>query len=106
MKDEIFADLLASAEEMIAIEKGQKVPAAGAVQHFETLDVKAIREAAGKDRQAFASIIGVSYESVKSWETRRRNPSGAAKRLLTLISVNPSGMVELLEAARGTRVQG
>lgn len=97
MKDDLFAELVTSAEEMVAIEKGESVPAADAVHHYETLDVRAIREASGKTRIEFAKIIGASYESVKSWEAKRRNPSGVTKKLLTLIQENPREMVRLLE---------
>lgn len=88
MKDKLFADLMASAEEMVAIENGGKI-----------LDVKSIREAAGKTREEFALIIGSSEETVKSWENKRRNPSGASKKLLYLIQTNPAQMIELLQIA-------
>ena len=94
MKDELFSDLQASAEEMVAIENGEQQPSS--VHHYQTLDVKAIREASGKNRNEFAEIIGASYETVKSWENRRRNPSGVTKKLLTLIQDNPRKMIELL----------
>lgn len=97
MKDELFADLLDSAEEMVAIESGQQQP--GRQHHYQTPDVKAIREASGKSRAEFAEIIGASYESVKSWENQRRNPTGATRKLLTLIEHNPKAMIELLKAS-------
>ncbi|WP_409523157.1 NadS family protein [Nitrincola sp. MINF-07-Sa-05] len=97
MKDELFSDLLASAEEMVAIEKGDLLPADSAVHHFSTPDVKKIREVSGKSRQEFARIIGASIESVKSWETKRRNPSGPTKKLLTLIEADPIKTIQILE---------
>ncbi len=97
MNDELFADLLASAEEMVAIEKGDHTPADSAVHHYNTLDVKKIREVSGKTRQEFARIIGASIESVKSWETKRRNPSGPTKKLLTLIEADPKKTIQILE---------
>ena len=48
MKDELFNDLLASAQEMVAIEKGQKTPEEGHTHSYNVVNVKAIREAAGK----------------------------------------------------------
>ncbi|MEH6534235.1 MAG: NadS family protein [Photobacterium frigidiphilum] len=99
MKDELFADLLASAEEMVAIETGKMVPAKESMHVYDTLDVKAIREASGKDRKEFAKIIGASYDAVCSWENKRRNPSGVTKKLLTLIQENPVKMVHKLESA-------
>ena len=69
MKDELFADLLASAEEMVRIEKGEETPEPENVHTFSEIDVKAIREATGLRQQDFAVAVGVSYDLVKSWET-------------------------------------
>lgn len=44
MKEALFADLLSSAKEMVAIEKGEQEPKADSVHVFDTVDVKAIRE--------------------------------------------------------------
>lgn len=67
MKDELFADLLASAEEMVRIEKGEETPEPEHVHTFSEIDVKAIREATGLRQQDFAVAVGVSYDLVKSW---------------------------------------
>jgi len=89
MKDEIFADLLASAEQMVAIEKGEQTPSSEHVHHFSEIDVKAIREVTGLKQQDFALAVGVSYDLVKSWETKRRQPTGAPRKLLLLLQANP-----------------
>ena len=89
MKDELFADLLASAEEMVRIEKGEETPEPEHVHTFSEIDVKAIREATGLRQQDFAVAVGVSYDLVKSWETTRRQPTGAPRKLLLLLQANP-----------------
>lgn len=95
MKDELFADLLASAEEMVRIEKGEETPKPEHVHvhvhvhTFSEIDVKAIREATGLRQQDFAIAVGVSYDLVKSWEMKRRQPTGAPRKLLLLIQRNP-----------------
>ncbi|MEA1149952.1 NadS family protein [Klebsiella pneumoniae] len=89
MKDELFADLLASAEEMVKIEKGEQTPEPQYVHTFSPIDVKAIREATGLKQQDFALAVGVSYDLVKSWETKRREPTGAPRKLLLLLQLNP-----------------
>lgn len=58
-KDELFADLLASAEKMVRIEKGQQMPKEQHVHTFSEIDVKAIREATGLKQQDFAAAVGV-----------------------------------------------
>ncbi|MGQ7196425.1 helix-turn-helix domain-containing protein, partial [Escherichia sp. HC-TM1] len=50
---------------------------------------KAIREATGLRQQDFAVAVGVSYDLVKSWETKRRQPTGAPRKLLLLLQANP-----------------
>lgn len=65
MKDELFADLLASAEEMVRIEKGEETPEPEHVHTFSEIDVKAIREATGLRQQDFAVAVGVSYDRQK-----------------------------------------
>lgn len=89
MKDELFADLLASAEEMVRIELGAETPALGHIHTFREIDVRAIREATGLKQQDFAVAVGVSYDLVKSWETKRRQPTGASRKLLLLLQGNP-----------------
>jgi putative transcriptional regulator len=96
MKDELFKDLVASAGEMVTIENGAQKPVV--VHEYNVPDVKAIRQAAGKSQVEFAKIIGASYDTLKSWENHRRNPSGSALKLLTLINRNPVEMVKMLEA--------
>ena len=97
MKDELFADLLASTREMIEIENGERTPNPEHMHSYNVVDVKAIREAAGKTRDELAKIIGTSTETIKSWETKRRNPTGPTQKLLRLIQTNPSGMIAVLE---------
>jgi len=89
MKDELFADLLASAEEMVRIEKGEQIPLPHHIHTFSEIDVKAIREATGLRQQDFAVAVGVSYDLVKSWEMKRRQPTGAPRKLLLLLEANP-----------------
>ena len=82
---------------MVEIEQGLKQPAPEHVHVFETPDVKAIRADAGQDQREFAKLIGASYETLKSWELGRRNPSGSAAKLLSLISHNPKAVIHLLK---------
>ncbi|MDR9892534.1 NadS family protein [Pseudenterobacter timonensis] len=89
MKDELFADLLASAEEMVKIEKGEHIPVQEHVHTFSEIDVKAIREATGLKQQEFAVAVGVSHDLVKSWESKRRQPTGASRKILLLLQLNP-----------------
>ncbi|MEQ3694100.1 MAG: NadS family protein [Thalassolituus sp.] len=97
MKDELFNDLLASAKEMVAIEDGDSTQKAEHTHNYNVVNVKAIRKATGKSRDEFALILGTSTETIKSWENKRRNPTGPAQKLLRLIQSNPTQMVSVLE---------
>lgn len=96
MKEELFADLLASAEEMVNIEQGKQSPKPEHVHTYSEIDVKSIREAAGLKQQDFALAVGVSYDLVKSWETKRRQPTGAPRKLLLLLQANPGIIKQLI----------
>lgn len=44
MNDELYADLLASAEEMVKIEQGELMPKSEHVHTYTDIDVQVIRE--------------------------------------------------------------
>ena len=85
----IFNELQASLEEAVEIQHGRKKPAR--VTRYELADVKAIREDLLKVTQAeFAKTMGVSVDTIKSWESKRRNPAGLAAKVLATIQNDPS----------------
>ncbi len=88
MTDSIFADLSASLKEAVEIKKGVLKPTK--TTRYEVVDVKAIRASLNVSQQEFAQAIGASVDTIKSWESRRRNPTGMAAKVLTMISEQPS----------------
>ena len=65
----------------------------------QDLNVYAIRKSAagiGYTQGSFAEAIGVSLNTVKNWEQRRRKPTGPARALLTIIARNPTAFVEAM----------
>lgn len=84
----IFNELHASLEEAVEIQDGRKEPAR--VSRYEIADVKAIRKDLLKVSQVeFAATMGVSVDTIKSWESKRRNPAGLAAKVLATIQENP-----------------
>ena len=74
----------------MAIKKASKVT------RFEVADVKAIREQLNVSQSEFAHALGTSIDTVKSWELKRRNPTGlTAKKVLIAIYKNPNLFKEL-----------
>ncbi len=73
-----FNELKASLEEAVEIKEGKK--AAGRVTRYEIADVKAIREQLNVSQSEMAAALGTSVDTIKSWESRRRNPTGLAAK--------------------------
>jgi DNA-binding transcriptional regulator YiaG len=45
------------------------------------LDIYAIRRRARRTQEQFADALGIPANTVRSWEQRRKRPSGAARKL-------------------------
>ena len=89
----IFEDLKSSLEEAVEIKKGRQESAR--VTRYEVADVKAIRAQIKVSQAEFARIMGTSVDTIKSWESRRRNPTGLAAKVLSVIQKNPDFYQEL-----------
>lgn len=95
MEKKLFDSLLRSMEEMVAIENGELEPAPENVHRHVLPDVKAIRKHAGMKQAEFADAMGLSVDLVRSWEQKRRFPSGIALKMLCLIEQQP-GIINTL----------
>ena len=89
----IFNDLKASLEEAVAVKQG--LNNASRVTSYEVADVKAIRAQLNVSQVEFAAVLGTSVDTIKSWENRRRNPTGLAAKVLAAIKNNPTVYQEL-----------
>lgn len=88
-----FDELKASLEEAVEIKNGTKIPAR--VTRYELADVKAIRKNLNITQSEMAKVLGISLDTIKSWETGRRNPTGLAAKVLATIQANPKYFDEL-----------
>ncbi|WP_334653637.1 NadS family protein [Klebsiella michiganensis] len=88
-----FDELKASLEEAIQIKNGVREPAR--VTRYELADVKAIRAQLNVSQSEMAKVLGTSLDTIKSWETGRRNPTGLAAKVLATIQDNPKFFQEL-----------
>jgi putative transcriptional regulator len=82
-----FDDLKASLEEAVEIKTGAKAPAN--VTRYDVADVKAIRAQLNVTQAEMAHALGTSVETIKSWEMKRRNPTGLAAKVLATIQADP-----------------
>lgn len=64
---------------------------------FSKTKIKEIRENLLRVSQpVFASILGCTSSSVKSWERGENQPNGATKRLLQIIEKDPSLFLQMI----------
>ncbi|WP_447927284.1 NadS family protein [Vreelandella sp. EE27] len=84
----VFNELKDSLEEAVQIK--EKRSPASRVTRFEVADVKQIRTALDVSQAEFAQAMGTSVDTVKSWESKRRNPTGLAAKVLATIQENPA----------------
>lgn len=82
-----FDDLKASLEEAVEIKQGMTEPSR--TTRYKVADVKAIREQLNVSQSEMAKVLGTSIDTIKSWETKRRNPTGLAAKVLATIQDNP-----------------
>jgi putative transcriptional regulator len=68
-----------------------------------TINARAIRLRTrgdlGLTQQAFANAIGVPVKTLRNWEQGRRQPTGPARVLLSLIERNPWVVHDLTDAS-------
>ncbi|VDR27638.1 putative transcriptional regulator [Raoultella terrigena] len=88
-----FDELQTSLKEAVDIKNGDKAPAR--VTRYEIADVKAIRARLNVSQTEMAQALGTSVDTIKSWESRRRNPTGLAAKVLAAIQANPALFQEL-----------
>ncbi len=53
------------------------------------------REKTGLSQSEFAALLGVSVRTLQGWEQGRKQPSGAARTLLTIARTNPKALLEV-----------
>ena len=57
--------------------------------------MKALRAQLNVTQDEMAKVLGTSLDTIKSWETGRRNPTGLAAKVLATIQANPKFFQEL-----------
>lgn len=83
----IFNDLKHSLAEAVNIKQGRKQ--ASRLTRYKVADIKTLRESLAITQAQLAQALGTSVDTIKSWESKRRNPTGLAAKVLATIQDNP-----------------
>ena len=85
-------------EELLQAVRDIKAGNVGRVSTLEVSPIATARQKIGLSQSEFAKMLGVSLRTLQEWEQGRRNPSGAAKSLITIAIKKPEIIKELLAA--------
>ena len=114
-KDTVGQELIESAREAVAIERGEKTPAritrytaaetkVEPPPRFVSERIKEIRDHMALSQTVFAAALNVSPETVRAWEQGKREPDGPTLRLLEVAEENPEVLLKKVRARkRGKR---
>ena len=94
MRKDLFEELLESVKQAKAIERGELKPARTFKLDPENDIVKA-RARLGLSQSKFASLLGISQDTLQNWEQGRREPTGPAKVLLKIAAKHPRVLLEV-----------
>jgi putative transcriptional regulator len=98
MEDKMFAELLGSVKEAVAISRGETQPAR--VTELPEPDVRAIRKKHRLSQIEFANLLGINVGTLRNWEQRRRSPRGPARVLLAVADKHPELIVSIIADIR------
>ena len=87
-KRDLGAELLQSVRQM-------KAGRAAKVHKVAVSPVVSARMESGLSQSEFAKLLGVSVRTLQDWEQGRREPSGAAKTLITIAERSPEVLREV-----------
>ncbi|MDC7785320.1 helix-turn-helix domain-containing protein [Rhodoplanes sp. TEM] len=88
----LAGDIRASLHEALDHASGKPT---GAVVHDVTphdTDARDARQMLGLSQREFAALIGTGVGTVRKWELGTRQPSGAARALITVIKAEPKAV--------------
>jgi len=98
MKDELFAELIASVKEGGEILKGIKEPSR--TFKINPVDIKRIRDGYKLTQKEFAALLGISVRTLRNWEQGRRLPEGPAMVLLRVAEKHPEAVLDTVRPSK------
>jgi putative transcriptional regulator len=97
MSKRAFEGIMQGLEEALAYSRGYKSAAGRVIRvAVKPADIKTARKRVGLSRDAFARTFGLSPATLRKWENGEREPTGAARVLLTIISREPEAALRAI----------
>ncbi len=93
MRKELFKELLESVNQAVEIERGERKPSRTFTVRSKN-DVVAARAKLGLSQTKFAALLGISPNTLRTWEQGRRRPTGPAQILLKVAQRHPKVILE------------
>ena len=97
MSKQAFEGIMQGLQEALAYTRGDKPAVARDVNVVvKPADIKTARKKTGMSRETFVRAFGLSPASLRKWENGERQPTGAARVLLTIISREPEAALRAI----------
>ena len=97
MSKQAFEGIMQGLREALAYTRGDKSAVARVVNvAVKPADIKTARKKTGMSRETFARAFGLSPATLRKWENGERQPTGAARVLLTIISREPEAALRAI----------
>ena len=100
MNKELFNELLESVREGGEILRGKKK--ASRTFNAKIPDVQKIRGSYNMTQNDFATMLGVSVDTLQNWEQGRRTPQGPARVLLQIAAKHPDVVWDVVKPSKGS----
>jgi len=94
MKRELFEELKQSLGEAREIKSGVRKPSR-VFKIDPQNDIAKVRGKLGLSQSKFATVLGISADTLQNWEQGRRYPTGPAKVLLRIVIKHPEVLLEV-----------
>jgi putative transcriptional regulator len=97
MSKRAFEGIMEGLRDALAYAKGDRSAVARVVHaSVKPADIKTARKNIGLSRDAFAHAFGLSAATLRKWENGEREPTGAARVLLTIICREPEAALRAI----------
>ena len=94
MKNQLFEQLKQSLNEADQIKCGALKPSR-VFKIDPQNDIVKVRGKLGLSQSKFATILGISADTLQNWEQGRRQPTGPAKILLKIAKLHPKVLLDV-----------